>query len=269
MKCFDTKRMIYSFYINDESFEHPINKLHFKLLERYIHKFDEVIFCIIIDDKERYDLIQRIENFIISIFHKQITFKVYENTNYRESLVFYNEIASKMEYLDGVTFFGHNKGISDTASRESIEMWVAAMYYFNLEFDVPFDLNGYLFYGALKSGEVKISCLRETLAPRYDWFYCGTFFWGKYQDVYRYINNNNIKIPLLCNRWYSEMFPGEITSVDNGLVYCDRYVLGGVVENDNILDFLKWTYEGTDILNNFLRFNDEIKNYEYSDMCNM
>lgn len=71
MISLDTKRMVYSFYVNDDSFEHPINKLHFKLLERYIHKFDEVIFCIIIDDRERYDLIQRIEEFLYRRFGRR------------------------------------------------------------------------------------------------------------------------------------------------------------------------------------------------------
>lgn len=84
MISLDTKRMIYSFYVNDDSFEHPINKLHFKLLERYIHKFDEVIFCIIIDDRERYDLIQKLKSlslvyFIKNLLSKYMIIRIIEN----------------------------------------------------------------------------------------------------------------------------------------------------------------------------------------------
>ena len=61
-----------------------------------------------------------------------------------------------MEKLDGLTFFGHNKGISDTDPIETVKMWVTAMYYFNLEFDLPYnDLNGFTFYGSLKTNEIE------------------------------------------------------------------------------------------------------------------
>lgn len=182
MKNIDRKRMVYSFYVNDDSFDHPINKIHFSLLSRYINIFDEVIFCIVIDDVNRYDLIYKIENFIISIFHKHVVFKIYENTNYRESFVFYNEIATQMEKLDGLTFFGHNKGITDGDDIETIKMWVASMYYFNLEYELPFnDINGYMFYGAHKTDFVDSEKIlfNKTILYQGSWYYCGTFFLGK------------------------------------------------------------------------------------------
>lgn len=261
MISLDTKRMIYSFYVNDDSFEHPINKLHFKLLERYIHKFDEVIFCIIIDDRERYDLIQKIEEFVISIFHKKLTFKIYDNTNYRESLVFYNEIATQMEHLDGVTFFAHNKGISDDDSIETIKMWVAAMYYFNLEYDLPCDdLNAYFFYGALKSVEAQNSGIRDVFIPKYKWFYCGTFYWAKYQELFEYCKRNHISLPIMRNRWYDEHFPGDLVEQEDGLTYGGFFMINGVCLGENIEHYLKTTYSGNlRVFYDFMEFYNSIK----------
>lgn len=262
MVSLDTKRMVYSFYVNDDSFEHPINKLHFKLLKRYIHKFDEVIFCIIIDDRERYDLIQRIEEFVISIFHKKLTFKIYDNTNYRESLVFYNEIATQMENLDGVTFFGHNKGISDTDPIETIKMWVAAMYYFNLEFELPYnDLNGFTFYGSLKTNNIDSLgiTIRDNLAQKYPWVYCGTFYWGKYQELDRVCKRLNRTIPALTNRWYSEMFPGEMVESQYGSCFKEYYIEEQLVISGNIDLYIKSTlYESPEEYEAFIKFFNEV-----------
>ena len=270
MKNIDTKRMVYSFYINDKSFEHPINQLHFKLLERYIQHFDEVIFCIIIDDRERYDLIQRIEEFVISIFHKKLTFKIYDNTNYRESLVFYNEIAKKIETLDGCTFFGHNKGISDDLSERDIKMWVTALYYFNFENEIP-ELNGFMTYGALKGTDLSDIHLRRELLPKHKWFYCGTFFWAKYQEVHRYCVINDIKLPLLRNRWYSEMFMGELMTHDYGLSYGGYYTIecgaGGRIKMDDYFKMLFWNNEK--LYDDFITFFNYIDGYESSNLCNL
>ena len=261
MISLDTKRMIYSFYVNDDSFEHPINKLHFKLLERYIHKFDEVIFCIIIDDRERYDLIQRIEEFVVSIFHKKLTFKIYDNTNYRESLVFYNEIVKQMSHLDGLTFFGHNKGVSDDDIEiEKVEEWVSALYFFNLEYELPNnDLNSGFFYGALKSADINGGIVRDTLIPKNRWYYCGTFFWCKYQELYEYCNKNSIDFPLFTNRWYDEMFPGNLLGQERGVTYGNFYILRCACLGDNIDEFLRETYGAAPyIYDEFITFYKKI-----------
>lgn len=264
MKSFGTKRMVYSFYVNDDSFDNIINKLHFKLLKRYIHIFDEVIFCVIIDDRDRIDLIQKIEEFIISIYHKKLTFKIYDNTEYRESLVFYNEIAAKIENLDGYTFFGHNKGISDEGLPYYIQMWVAAMYYFNLELSNTLSAdNSSVFYGALKSDCVE-KCEEkyyETILPKHKWCYCGTFFWGKYQELYRLLEHRCEKIPLLTNRWYSEMFPGEVSESNYGHCYNGLWILEAMANCDNIDEYIKSTYRTSiTIYDEFISFFNSILN---------
>ena len=35
----DKKRMVFAFYLNENSLENPINKIHFSFLEKYINKF--------------------------------------------------------------------------------------------------------------------------------------------------------------------------------------------------------------------------------------
>lgn len=268
MKIIDKKRMVYSFYLEEGSFEHRINKLHFRLLERYINKFDEVIFCIIVDDKENKSLIKKLQLKIINMYPGNITFKIYDNTNYRETYVFYHEIATKMDTLDGLTFFGHNKGISDVDPIETIEEWVASMYYFNLEHELPCKgLNGFLFYGALKSADINIYFHNiDVLGTKYKWCYCGTFYWGKYQDVYKALKRKGEEIPQLTNRWYDEMFPGELFPQNYGLTYEAFYMPNEMVYQGNIDEYIKGTYcYHPQIYYDFKKWYEELMSVPYEE----
>ena len=132
MKDIDKKRMVFAFYLNNKTFDNKFNQLHFKLLKKYINIFDEVIFGLIVDEDIDVEVINRFQCLILSFYHKNISFHIYENTEYREALVFYNEIACKMANLDGWTFYGHNKHSSDMEESALIE-WICGLYYFNLE----------------------------------------------------------------------------------------------------------------------------------------
>lgn len=203
----DKKRMVFAFYLNESSLENPINKIHFSFLEKYINKFDEVIFGIIIDEGLNSYYIEEFEKKILSFYHKNITFHLYENSQYREAIVFYNEVATKLELLDGITFYAHNKHTSDMPIEELV-MWVCGLYHFNLELPLDYNFTGICFFGSplLTDVDFNIAAVRN----KYRWYFAGNFYWIKCQEVYRFMVNHNLKLPPLTNRYYSEMFPGEL-----------------------------------------------------------
>lgn len=265
MKLIDKKRMVFSFFLDNGWKESFVNQLHLRLLRKYIRDFDEVIFCIITDDINDIDNILALEREIISLYPKNITFKIYENTNYRESLVFRDEIVNKMKDLDGLTFFGHNKGISYENPDEGVFKWVAALYYFNLEVGlVNFDLNGDCFYGGLKSTNIRLEDYEENatgVLPKYGWFYCGTFFWGKYQEIYHLLKNKNIEIPPMMSRWFDEMFPGNILESKWGETYgrcvADKGIIFG--RGENIDEYIMYTYKNYEwVYNDFIDFYNNV-----------
>lgn len=260
------KRMVFAFYLNNETFENKFNQLHFKLLKRYINIFDEVIFGIIVDKDIDVEAINRFQCLILSFYHKNISFHIYENTEYREALVFYNEIACKMDTLDDWTFYGHNKHTSNMNENELIE-WICGLYYFNLEklcednnctmnMVVPFNMTGICFYGnpLLTDSNFNIRAVKN----KYAYYYAGNFFWGKYQEVDRVLKNYNIPLPKLTNRYYTEMFPGEIMDSDCFCYsFCGRYVIGNTLNIDDVYyNICSNGYEY--IYNNFLVFIEEL-----------
>lgn len=194
------KRLVYAFYNKPDWENDYITLLHCKMLERYINVFDEVVFCIIIDDLSDTNAIKKIEKHILTIYNKNITFKIVENNNYRETYVFYTEIFLKMKQLDGLTFFAHTKGQSEMESREEAIAFILGSYFFSLE--NTDNIDKYPFYGSFKMLNNSPLSMKGN---RYDWFYVGTFFWGNYNKIYNEHKNNFV---LFSNRWFNEMFPG-------------------------------------------------------------
>jgi hypothetical protein len=262
MKCLDRKRLVFSFFLNKDSQIKILNRLHIKLLARYIKRFDEVIFCIIVDDKDMNDLIEWIENEIIKIYDGNISFKIYENTNYRESYVFNEEIVKKMKDLDGLTFFAHNKGVSYDYITEETLKWVTSLYYFNFEIMLPYDdLNGVCFYGALKNN-ITIDDYEKNspiVLPKYNWVYMGTFFWAKYQEVFYLLKKLGREVPIMTSRWFDEMFPGNILEMEWGATYENPKALKILIDGQNIDEFVKVAYGHIDgLYEEYINFHNSM-----------
>lgn len=254
MKILDKRRLIFSFYLTNENLYDEINQLHLRLLSKYMDRFDEIIFCIIVDCDVKYSVVNELQKIIVNMVCKNITFKIYENTNYRESYVLYNEIATKLNILDGLTFFGHNKGISDVFGIDNIKIWIAALYFFSFETELPSnELNGPMMYGPLKS----VGCnykFRYAIQNNFDWTYCGTFFWIKCQEVASYINFWDRKIPSLTTRWYSELFLGNLVEDFEALTYNDKVLNGEEIVGANIVDILERLYKDDGVLPYFKEY---------------
>ena len=204
------KKLIFSFYIN-ENYEDEINKIHLRCLDYFKSCFDEVDVSFIVDEGYVLGyLLDAQEKFLRMFGGKNISFSIVPNNEYRESRVFYDKIATRLKHED-LVFFGHNKGISNVLKydREQIYYWVTAMYYFSL-FDVAEVENRlvnekYYCYGSfLTKNEEPEKC------NRYGWYYIGTFFWLNCKKLWQYMVNNEIELPVLSDRFYSEEFLGNI-----------------------------------------------------------
>lgn len=257
MKVLDKKRLIFSFYLTNENLYDDINQLHLRLLSKYINRFDDVIFCIIVNNDIDYSVVRELQKIVVNISCKNLKFKIYENTNYRESYILYNEIALKLNELDGLTFFAHNKGISDTFGAVNAKIWICALYFFSFETELPSNyLNGPIAYGPLKS----VGCnykFKHAIQNKYDWTYCGTFFWLKAQELYSYMKFWQEELPELTTRWYSELFLGNLMESGEALTYNDICLNGQEIVGANIIDIIEGLYSEDEILLYFENYCNE------------
>lgn len=257
------KRLVFSFYLDENTFENEANILHFKLLRRYLPQFDEVVFVIIKNDNIPPEMVKRLQRLILTFYNGDIFFKLYPNTEYKESYVFKKEIVDKMKTLDGYTLFGHNKGITNMtwAEKDEIKKWICGLYYFNFPPDFISELNNFnrLFFGAFKTDIAKHSMFHDSFMAK--WLYSGTFYWGNYQTIDRYIRKMNIELPPLSDRWYDENWPGTVCKQEYGFTWGQRYVVGSPVNYDNVDSWLQVCYPPEcGIYQAFIDFYNEIEN---------
>jgi hypothetical protein len=126
-------------------------------------------------------------------------------------------------------------------------------------------MNGDCFYGALKCINIFLEDYTERSAivlPKYNWVYCGTFFWGKYQEVANLLNNMGREVPKMYSRWFDEMFTGNILEEFWGKSYLDRCADRMLAWSSNIDEFILTTYNGEEwVYNNFIEFYNYIMSY--------
>jgi hypothetical protein len=216
-----------------------------------------------ISDKEA---IYEFEDYILQMrLCPNIKFMVKKNHIFREAQNFYDEIALKLKDLDGLTFFAHNKGITNYDSpyyvSEDVEKWVTSMYYGCLE--RPSEME----YGLTDARKLAYGTLLDVITDGFTddklfddsmglwlgkkrYFYMGTFFWMNCPMIEYYMKNNNIELPNLVDRWYAENFFANIFDV----YHCEsfdmrktyNYTDGGARNLNVLLDF---------------SFGEEIDNY--------
>lgn len=223
------KKIIFHFYITKNVINSKISNLHFKCLSKYSGVFDEALFILSINDISRTDLINYVKKRLIDCgFNKNVTFETVQNTPLRESATFYEYIASKLESIQELVFFGHSKGVGNEIegkANESVVEWIKAAYFLNLQYisevdslliEKPYSLS----YGALK-------CSWDEIDNKNKWIYSGTFFWLNCQRLWRYLNKNGIEIKAPVDRYYSELFCGECIPLNRESVSHDAYYLYG------------------------------------------
>lgn len=203
------KKLVFSFYLSEKTYTQYTNELHFKSLSEFCNIFDEATITILKDDDVSDELLLECKNRFVSIFLncKKISINILPNSNFREAIVFYNEIVLKLG-ADDLVFFGHNKGTTNiNHSKEQISTWILGMHFFNLfyinEVEKCLHADKFASYGAYQT-------LNSTINNKYKWSYMGTFFWINSKRLYNYLKCENMFIPELDGRFYAEDFLGNI-----------------------------------------------------------
>ena len=108
-----TRRLIFHFYVYNEWEKNPVYYIHKYFLKKYCSVFTDAVFVISVDDVNDWQLINSAQRFIIDCGFKNLKFIVEENTRLYEVETFNKYVIQQMNKLDGLTFFGHVKGVSD------------------------------------------------------------------------------------------------------------------------------------------------------------
>ena len=108
-----TRRLVFHFYANKGWQGNIANICHFNCLKHFSNVFDEAT-IVVCDGGAGEESISEAKHLFVDIFDSiPVTVKTAQNTHYFEAETFYNEIVSKAGKLDGITFFAHNKGVSN------------------------------------------------------------------------------------------------------------------------------------------------------------
>lgn len=203
-----TKRLVFHFYLGKDWRGNLANKCHLNCLRILSYVFDEAIIVIAHDNALEEDILGVKNWFSWAVSTKVLTFKVVRNNAYYEGGTFKSEIIDNAKKLDGITFFAHNKGVSNVLdknkSKEAIFSWICALYYYNLmsvdvvEKELCSDLRN-VFYGTYLMNASYIN-------NKHRLWYAGTFYW---------VNANRLvktcdEIPEIFDREYAEWLPGEL-----------------------------------------------------------
>lgn len=259
--AFPIKRLVFHFYFNKDYKKSPIIKLHLKLLSYYSHIFDQATFVLVPYDVNDIDTIKSMERDILDCGFMNVTFKIQENTIYRESLTFKEEIIDKMKDLDGITFFGHSKGIGNEMSGKydmnNITTWVIALYYLSLNFMDEVENNMVGFYKKCY-GPLRFVCENPFRKILHDWHYSGTFMWLNCQAI------DNLKrideYPQLADRFYSEDFLGTVLFPEETYSHGDYSLItfsDTYLDINAILDALLWNDEEKENFRTFVKMISE------------
>ncbi len=207
------KRLIFHFYLGDGWESNLANICHFRCLNLYSGVFDSAMIVITHDGMPEEQIVLAKKKFLEIIKSKELTFKTVENTPYYEAKTFDDEILKKIGEYDGLTFFSHNKGVSNVLKKsisvESILKFIVAAYFLNLS-DIREIENrltgsfGTKFYGAFLLQEKNVIQ------------YVGSIYWLNEGRVKRYCELNGIEMPKCYDRELAERFPGSICGWNNG-----------------------------------------------------
>lgn len=204
-------RLVAYFYIPKDGIIPPIYQIHFECLNYYKQYITKSTFGLAIDEDTPEEMIQIYRKKIIDIgFKGDIEIKIIPNTIYREGYLYNEEIVQKLTDFKGMTVFIHGKGLTNIRDDtfDNTSRWVMGMYYqifsiFDTVKAALIDANTPIVYGSFKFSH-------DYTLTNYKWYYCGSFQVINTCKLYNYIQENKIKVPILCDRAYAETFLGDI-----------------------------------------------------------
>jgi hypothetical protein len=272
------KILVFNFYLTENWGELITNKIHLECLKKYSNCFDGALFFVVVDDINNNKLITNFKKYIInSISIVNISFVNKENDILREARNFYDEIALKLGSIEGLLFFGHNKGITNYNSpkydNDCVEKWITSMYYGCLSnndelVDCLYNKRKLTYGTLLNKMEDDIFSTDEYREKINFWMgkrkyhYMGTFFWMNCQSINSFLLNNNKVIPPLTDRWYAENFFSNLFDIEHCASFNNSGLLNyfgqGCWDMDEVLDICL-----DDKLKEYYIFHNSIMNLVY------
>lgn len=229
------KIFIYNLYSNNQTITDDKSfKLHQECIKYYKHIFDEFIFYLTVDDLNNKELIKDLTNWVSETCEGSIfTIKVRKNTKLCETETFKNEVWEKRkDYKDCFVFFAHSKNatrikkdltmnyhplFNNDIIVDSLLKWCVALYFYSFNF---IDEMEKLLYGLPRASEIFYGPLLTQLKDpsvspmlrmnKGNCFYSGTFYWINMNKFNNYIDKGIVDVPLLDDRFWTEMLPGTI-----------------------------------------------------------
>lgn len=224
------KRMVFHFFAGEDFETNTANLIHYRCLNHYQDIFDEININISVNDTSNAEFCNRVKTKLIQVLNrcKNLRLKIVANTGYYESYTFYNEILMNLNNLNGITFFGHNKGTTNFANpnydKRSIANWICGLYYFSLNHIAIVEkemlANGKVFYGSFLFENKKIPSVNNLE-------FAAAYFWTNAALLNRDFKLNNTSIPNIDARGYTEEFPGNFYKKDKLGRYGDAIFWAG------------------------------------------
>ena len=214
------RNLVYHLWIPEnmsENYRHILS-IHLNCLKQFMPVFTDIKFVLSYDKKDD-EVIKRLQRELFGDgFVGNISFVLSENCPFqREGKTYYDEILSKMDNLDGVTFFAHSKGVTnlDKANviRENVEKWITFMYWMNLHYT---ELNVLALSKPhiVSSGTFKFE-IRYGFTKN-NWTYLGGFHWINTKKLYDYVCG--VK-PKSIDMGLSELYLGDNLPLNNDFSY--------------------------------------------------
>lgn len=260
-----TRRLIFHFYVPSQWKELKSIELHLNCLRHYAHIFHEALFVISVDDINDKNLINEFEHTILNLGFQNVQFKVRENTMLYEAKTLNEEIFQKLEGLDGITFFGHSKGIGNemfnSISWEQLETWIVGLYFLSLEYweEAESKLYGVwsISFGPFKSSWAELD-------NKYHWIYSGTFFWLNGPRLYDKIKREGLELRHCNDRFFSEHVLGDLLPFEKQTGYSniasshnESYLLDSTDYYDYVSHYITLILNEHD-LNRFNNFKQKV-----------
>lgn len=212
------KRLIFHFYLPDNWRELQSIKIHLNCLKEFAFVFNEAVFVLSMDNIADKESILEIEHLLVESGYRNVEFKVRKRTYLYESETLYNEIVKKLDRLDGLTFFGHSKGVFEEINGNgcgaSLKAWICGLYYLSMSFVDEAEIKLYtkkaISFGSYLTKDMSIN-------NKGHWAYCGAFFWINAQKLQNKLIVEDISLRLPSDMFFAECFLGDILDIE-GLI---------------------------------------------------
>lgn len=211
------KNLMFFCGISEDTIEFFIS--HLGNLKKYINIFDGYKICYLTKIKGSDELLNWAKSELNCFFD---TLKIVDNDPINRETKYFipmlEDISNKSD-KNSITFYCHSKGSKLVTEKQPVLNWLRAMYYFNLDSIWLEDIMNHLkddqykCAGIFKDINDHVKLIPDA-DPRCKWWYQGTFFWFKQEEIFKINDWRNIYM----SRWGTESYLGAY--LDENDAYC-------------------------------------------------